>query len=711
MQYNYALPAGTILQSDRRSYKVEEVLGAGGFGITYKVSSTIMVDNVPATTFFAIKEHFMKGCDRAADGCTVTSTLQMREEVEQCKKDFIVEAKRLNRLSGLSENIVRVNEVFENYGTAYYVMQYLSGGEVADYVNNHGAMTEEQTLRIIIPVAQAVSLIHKEKLLHLDIKPNNILLMTSNRNGQIYPVLIDFGIAKHFTPSGKPTSNHSAKGASDGYAPMEQYAEIDEFAPTLDVYALGATMLFMLTGRVPKKAFSVSPGYVDGMLPDKISENTRKAIIKAMMPMAIDRTPTVLDFIQSLTLLGHDKRDDNQFVSVVTVPLRKQKKELEQAEKERISREKAEQERLEKERQEAERQRIKAEKERIAREKAEQERLEKERQEAERQRIKAEKERIAREKAEQERLEKERLAKVRAEKERIEKERKEAERKRLRAEKERLAKEKVEKERLEKERQEAERQRIKAEKERIAREKAETVRLEKIRTEQKTAEKQNEQEHIGETPSSNKTLLYVVGGLTAGLTLFFGVKVMMNSDENDMDTVDIIEHANIAQDSVPSRTVDSLLVDSLLIVEETKDSSDNQSLEITKPDKSSTTAEVIVKDTKQETQLKLQQEEQAKSKQEAKIKTQLEVEAQKNAQREAQAKAQQEAQRKAKQEAQQRAEQESIEKAQREAEAARKAEEARKAAEAAAKVKAEQERLKKIEEIKKLNNNSNVTDY
>ena len=297
--FEAALPVGTELHNGKTPYIIDKVLGAGGFGITYRVSAVIMADNVPIRTSFAVKEFFMKGGERAADGKTVRYTVTMRQTAEECKNDFLVEARRLNLLSGKSRNIVRVNEAFEENNTAYYVMQYLDGGEISEHIERDGVMTEAQALAAIRPIAEAVEIIHREHLLHLDIKPDNIVLMTAADRSQ-YPVLIDFGIAKHFTSSGKPTSTHSAKGASDGYAPIEQYSSIDRFAPEIDVYALGATLFTLLTGKIPRKAFDITENDISAALPDTVSKRTRQAILGAMKKLSEYRTPNVQAFLNSL---------------------------------------------------------------------------------------------------------------------------------------------------------------------------------------------------------------------------------------------------------------------------------------------------------------------------------------------------------------------------------------------------------------------------
>ena len=305
-----ALPLKTVLKSGLREYKVVEVLGAGGFGITYKVVADIQVGNVTVSSYFVIKEHFLKGCWRAEDKRSVLHAPTMEMDIKMTRKDFIDEAKRLNELGKKTPNIVKVNEVFKANGTAYYVMEYLDGGDLLHYVSQYGPLSEKDAIQLIVIVANAVALLHEQNLLHLDIKPDNIVLKTDAKTGRKLPVLIDFGIAKHFDKHGKPTSHLAAKGASKGYAPMEQYDEITHFAPEIDVYALGATLYFLLTGKHPPKAFNIhSFKDLQDNLPSGISTRTVDALAAAMKPGKYERTKTVSAFVQDLSdepITGHD---------------------------------------------------------------------------------------------------------------------------------------------------------------------------------------------------------------------------------------------------------------------------------------------------------------------------------------------------------------------------------------------------------------------
>lgn len=320
-----ALPIGTLLQSKSRKYYVVEVLGGGGFGITYKVYANEMIGNIPQKIFFVIKEYFIKGCFRTENGISVKYASNLKKEFEQSRTDFVLEADRLNKLGKLSPNIVKVNEHFDANSTSYYVMEYLDGGDLRHYVSRNGALSESEALSKIIPIDRAVEHLHKDGMLHLDIKPDNIVLKEDATTGEVIPVLIDFGIAKHFDRHGKPTSRPIAKGASDGYAPMEQYTEITKFAPEIDVYALGATLFFCLTNTNPPKAFDIpSNDTLLAKLPTGVSQRVKDAIVNAMQRCSHDRTKNVRPFLSSIeqvyTLpIGTELRSSTQKYRIVEI--------------------------------------------------------------------------------------------------------------------------------------------------------------------------------------------------------------------------------------------------------------------------------------------------------------------------------------------------------------------------------------------------------
>lgn len=294
------LPVGTILKSPKYDYRIEEVLGQGGFGITYKVSTTVMFDKVPIFTYFTIKEHFMKeACERDEAG-NVGYSKPLQARVEESRGDFLAEARRLNEISGKNPNVVPVSEVFEANNTVYYVMEYLNGGTLRDLVKANGALTEEAALDIELPIAKAVAFLHSHHINHLDIKPENIMFRVDYHSGKRMPVLIDFGLAKHFDDKGKPTSTIRVQGCSDGFAPVEQYSGLSTFSPQADVYALGAVLYYMLVGRVPIIATEMQRDTVAKALPPTVSDAVKLAITHAMAYNKFDRTPSVDNFVHEI---------------------------------------------------------------------------------------------------------------------------------------------------------------------------------------------------------------------------------------------------------------------------------------------------------------------------------------------------------------------------------------------------------------------------
>ena len=205
------LPANTLLSGNK--YRIERMLGKGGFGITYLGTQTVLNRKV------AIKEFFMSDfCSRDNSSSLVTMSSDVNtEKVNTYRKKFLKEARTIAALN--HPHIVKVIDVFEENGTAYYAMEYISDTSVQDYMKEHGPLSEAQALSIIRQVGEALSFIHSQKFLHLDVKPSNIMLRSMDD-----AVLIDFGISKHYTDTGSQTST-STSGISRGYAPMEQYKE------------------------------------------------------------------------------------------------------------------------------------------------------------------------------------------------------------------------------------------------------------------------------------------------------------------------------------------------------------------------------------------------------------------------------------------------------------------------------------------------------
>ena len=161
--------------------------------------------------------------------------------VNRYRDKFIKEARALAKLR--HRHIVRIIDVFEENNTAYYVMEYIAGGSLGDKAKG-AALPEADAVRYIRQVASALDYVHSRHMMHLDVKPSNILL---NSDGEA--ILIDFGLSKQYDMSGEQTSS-TPVGISHGYAPMEQYKRggVGTFSPATDIYSLGATLYKLVTG-------------------------------------------------------------------------------------------------------------------------------------------------------------------------------------------------------------------------------------------------------------------------------------------------------------------------------------------------------------------------------------------------------------------------------------------------------------------------------
>ncbi len=277
----------------RGRYKILSILGQGGFGITYLAMQSGLERKV------AIKEFFMKElCER--DETETLQTLGTSGNVtmvNRFREKFLKEARNIARLN--HPNIVRIIDVFEENGTAYYVMEYIENGSLAEKVKREGYLSEPVATRYILQVANALEYIHQQKMNHLDIKPANIML---NEKDEV--VLIDFGLSKQYDAiTGNQTST-TPVGVSEGYAPMELYKQggVGEFSPETDIYALGATFFKLLTGTTPPSASDI---YEDGVPVDElnakgVSKNVIDVVCKAMEGRKKDRMKNAGSFMEDL---------------------------------------------------------------------------------------------------------------------------------------------------------------------------------------------------------------------------------------------------------------------------------------------------------------------------------------------------------------------------------------------------------------------------
>ena len=316
-QNTRCLAVNTILEG---KYLVGPVLGQGGFGITYVGYDLNMEAKI------AIKEYFpVELVSRDTTTMHGDRVLSLSGEksvtYKQGLKKYVAEAQNVSQFSEIP-GVVSVKDFFYANETAYIVMEYIDGISLKDYLKEKGgSLTEEETLRIMKPVLEALVQVHKSGIIHRDISPDNIMLtFEGSGHSKIKSVkLIDFGAARMTAKNDQKSLTIILK---HGYAPEEQYRTHGEQGPWTDVYALCAVLYRMLTGETPVPA-------MDRMFQDelktfdkfnaKVSANTAAAILKGLAVKKDDRIQSVQDLIAALyegvkvkTIVGTGKNGKNK---------------------------------------------------------------------------------------------------------------------------------------------------------------------------------------------------------------------------------------------------------------------------------------------------------------------------------------------------------------------------------------------------------------
>ncbi len=233
----YHLIRGTKLAG---RYLVGNVLGEGGFGITYVGLDTTLLKRV------AIKEFYPSGAANRTNSISEEIIVTQGREgfFNKGVERFLFEAKNVAAFSE-EEGTVDVLDYFQENGTAYIVMEFLDGQNLKDYVNANGCFKLEELVTLMLPLMKSLSYMHKKGIIHRDISPDNIMY---TKRGKLK--LMDFGSARYYTNEERKMSVI----LKQGFAPEEQYRQNGEQGPHTDVYALCATIYACITGSVPESS-------------------------------------------------------------------------------------------------------------------------------------------------------------------------------------------------------------------------------------------------------------------------------------------------------------------------------------------------------------------------------------------------------------------------------------------------------------------------
>lgn len=283
---NYVeLQPGTGLAGGK--YVIEKKIGEGGFGITYRAMQTGLNRAV------CIKEYFLAGrCVRDVQAKTIHLQGAGEELFEKYRAAFVKEAQTLAALH--HQGIVEVIDIFDENNTSYMVMPFIEGRSLQSIVEKNGPLSYPEAVNYIGQVANAVGYIHDRHILHRDIKPDNIMITADYK-----AVLIDFGSAREFEED--KTQAHTSM-LTHGYAPTEQYTRTSRKGAYTDIYAIGATLYFVLTGHVPVEAAAriteamPEPKQLNPDLPDEAN----RTIMKAMQLKPADRHQSIAEFMDDL---------------------------------------------------------------------------------------------------------------------------------------------------------------------------------------------------------------------------------------------------------------------------------------------------------------------------------------------------------------------------------------------------------------------------
>lgn len=304
----HALQPGTVIRGTNLTYTVDHVLGSGAYGITYLATTNVQIRGELGTldTFVhvTLKELFVEG-HMTRNGVMVERDSE-DEQLNSYARCFYMEADKLAELN--HPNIVKVLEVFIANNTCYYTMEYLSGGALNEYIDKKNGLPEAEALKFIRQIGSALSYMHSRKIVHLDVKPLNMVFKNKEQLK-----LIDYGLSIQYDNKGEAEATEDFGAGTPGYASLEQSSpdSTHQFTPSLGVYGLGASYYKMLTNMTPPRAVEIVSNGINThpLVSANVSQQSIDAIKSAMNPVAEKRLQTIDEFLAMLPDIKEEQEE------------------------------------------------------------------------------------------------------------------------------------------------------------------------------------------------------------------------------------------------------------------------------------------------------------------------------------------------------------------------------------------------------------------
>ncbi|MDE6179122.1 MAG: hypothetical protein K2F86_08145 [Duncaniella sp.] len=302
-----AIEPGKQLGEGKYVITIKKLLGCNAQGFTYRATARTRGPK-PTGMEVVVREFFMSYCsERGADGLSVATPEDIAPTVEKCKDSFRLASEERKRISDNAPSLINVLDTFEANGTAYYVVEWLSGETLEEYVDRRGPLTLDETRHLLGPIFRAVANMHIHNALHTNIYPGHIRF--TRHGNELKPVLFSLYSTMHFDEEGTPLWMLQECNFRTGYAAPEQYREINHFLPQTDIYALAAVTVFCLSGKQLPDSRSITEDDVRRTLPPALPETYASALIHALATDVNERTESVTGVFDDMKLTyGVDQR-------------------------------------------------------------------------------------------------------------------------------------------------------------------------------------------------------------------------------------------------------------------------------------------------------------------------------------------------------------------------------------------------------------------